>query len=379
MPTLLSSQALQDDLAFVDEQLRQHSDPYDTIRYMWQQRHDELHRQLGELAGSFVTHAEVALLFEGSPVRGSEDIKLAFATKMLDQYQAFVGTIAAERGGAVVATKGQLPRSFTSRLFIRDMLRGSVGFMLQEPEPEQSSLVPTLLREAVDDATQALTDLASEDTEQFHARVESLSPRAMNAVKKIVKTLNESDAEIKIVGADAEVRLDREHIATLIARLNELEVLESRETVTGILLGIFPDRQQYEFRVGEDGPVIYGPVSEDLDERYLTSSDFAASILLKPVTAQFLVITKVRAGQIQTQQKVLERIELAAPPLRDPTETPLHERARSADNGLVAGSRPPGDQPWLRGPRPSEPALDLSLRSELRRLSEQASSLCMSA
>jgi hypothetical protein len=322
MPTLLSSQALQDDLAFVDAQLRQHSDPYDTIRYMWQQRHDELHRQLNELAGSFVTHAEVALLFEGSPVRGSEDIKLVFATKMLDQYQAFVGIIAAERGGAVVAAKGQLPRSFTSRLFIRDMLRGSVGFMLQEPEPEQSSLVPTLLREAVDDATQALTDLASGDTKQFHARVESLSPRAMNAVKKIVKTLNESDAEIKIVGSDAEIRLDREHIATLNARLNELEVLESRETVTGILLGIFPDRQQYEFRVGEEGPVIYGPVSEDLDERYLTSPDFAASILLKPATAQFLVITKIRAGQIQSQQKVLERVELAAASLRNSTETP---------------------------------------------------------
>lgn len=196
------------------------------------------------------------------------------------------------------------------------MLRGSVGFMLQEPEHEQSSLVPTPLREAVEDATQALTDLASADTEKFNSRVESLSPRAMNAVKKIVKTLNESDAEIKIVGTDAEVRLDRSHITTLNTRLNELEILESRETVAGILLGIFPDRQQYEFRIGEDGPVVYGPVSEDLDERYLTSPDFAASILLKPVTAQFLVITKVRAGQIQTQQKVLERIELNAPPIQ---------------------------------------------------------------
>lgn len=99
MPTLLSSQELQDDLAFVSEQLRQHSDPYDTVRYMWLQRYEEIERQLKELAGSLVTHAEVALLFEGSPVRGSEDIKLAFATKMLDQYQAFVGTIAAEKGG----------------------------------------------------------------------------------------------------------------------------------------------------------------------------------------------------------------------------------------------------------------------------------------
>ena len=87
-------------------------------------------------------------------------------------------------------------------------------------------------------------------------------------------------------------------------------MLENREEMKGVLLGILPDRQQYEFRIGDDGPVIYGPVSEDLDESYLTNPDFASSILLKPVTAQFLVITKVRAGQIQTQQKILERIEL---------------------------------------------------------------------
>lgn len=314
MATLLSTRALQDDLAFVDEQLRRHSDPFDTVRYMWQQRHDQLQRELAELEGSFVTYAEVALLFEGGPVRGSEEIKLAFATKMLDEYQSLVGTIAAEKGGAVVAAKGQLPRAFTSRLSIRDMLRGSVGFLLQEPSTEQGSLVPTLLKEAVEDATQALNDLANSEAEQFHACVDKLSPRAVNAVKKIVKTLTESDAEIKIVGSDGEVKLDRAKIAGLNARLNDLEVLESRETTAGMLLGILPDRRQYEFRVGEDGPVIYGQVSEDLDERYLTSPDFAPSILLKPVTAQFLVITKVRAGQIQTQQKVLERVDLATAP-----------------------------------------------------------------
>jgi hypothetical protein len=255
----------------------------------------------------------VALLFEGGPVRGSEEIKLAFATKMLDQYQSFVGTMAAEKGGAMVAAKGQLPRAFASRLSIRDMLRGSVGFLLQEPSPEQGSLVPTMLKEAVEDATKALNDLANSEAEEFHARVDRLSLRAVNALKKIVKTLTEADAEIKIVGSDGEVDLDRAKIAGLNARLNDREVLESRETAAGMLLGILPDRRQYEFRVGEDGPVIYGPVSEDLDERYLASPDFAASILLKPVTAQFLVITRVRAGQTQTQQRVLERIDLAAP------------------------------------------------------------------
>jgi hypothetical protein len=191
------------------------------------------------------------------------------------------------------------------------MLRGSVGFLLEEPKPDQGSLVPTLLKDAVEEATLALADLASGENEKFDARVESLSPRGVSAVKKIIKTLNEADAEIKIVGTDGEVRLDREKIARLNIRLNELEVFEDREEIKGMLLGILPDRQQYEFKVEHDGPVMFGPVSEDLDERYLTSADFAASILLKPVTAQFLVITKVHGGQIQSQQRVLERITLA--------------------------------------------------------------------
>jgi hypothetical protein len=312
MPTMLSTGALQDDLAFVDEQLRRHSDPYDTIRLMWQQRHEQLLRELSELQSSYTTFAEVALLFEGSPVRGSEEIKLDFATKMLDQYQAFIGTIAAGKGGAVVAATGQLPRAFTSRLYIKDMLRGSVGFLLEEPKPEQGSLVPTLLKNAVEDATLALTDLASGEIETFNTRADSLSPRALNAVKKIIKTLSEADAEIKIVGVDGELRLDREKIARLNIRLNELEVFEDREEIKGMLWGILPDRQQYEFKVEDDGPIMFGPVSEDLDERYLTGPDFAASILLKPVTAQFLVVTKVHGGQIQSQQKILERITLAA-------------------------------------------------------------------
>jgi hypothetical protein len=313
MPTLLSRQSLQDDLAYVAEQLRRLTDPYDTIRLMWQQRHDQLERELGEVDGSLASHAEVALMFEGGPVRASEEIRLAFATKMLDQYQSFVGTIAAEKGGAIVAAKGHLPGGFTSRLFIKDMLRGSVGFLLQEPEPPQSSLVPSVLKEAIDEASHALEDLASGTNEQFQTRIDSLSPRAVNAVKKIVKTLSEAGAEVKIVGSDAEVKLDSDKVAGLNARLNELELLESNEHISGMLLGILPDRRQYEFKIGEDGPVIYGPVSEDLDESYLSNPTFAASILLKPVVAHFLVIRKVRSGQMQSEQRVLERVDLERP------------------------------------------------------------------
>ncbi len=55
MATLLSTHALQDDLAFVDEQLRRHADPFDTVMHMWQQRHDQLKRELTQLESSKTT------------------------------------------------------------------------------------------------------------------------------------------------------------------------------------------------------------------------------------------------------------------------------------------------------------------------------------
>lgn len=119
----------------------------------------------------------------------------------------------------------------------------------------------------------------------------------------MAKTLNESAAETKIVGADQELKLGLESVATMHARLNEVEVAETSEELEGIL----PDRQQYEFRIGdENGPVIYGPVSEDLDQQYLTN---AASILLKRVKATFLVVTTLRSGQKLRDEKILEKIQ----------------------------------------------------------------------
>jgi hypothetical protein len=307
MATLLRGKGLRDDLAFVEEQLRKFSDPHDTVAFMWKQRKKDLERQIAAEENTTDSHAEVALLFEGTQVRGSEEIRLQFATRMLDNYQNFVSVLAAEKGGAELKAKGQVPSGFGSKLFIRDMLRGSVGFLLQEPVQAQTSIVPTLLKEAIEEATVALRDLSSADPARFQSRVDSLSPRAMSAVKKIAKTLSDAGAEARIVGAEEELKLGQTNVATLHSRLNEVEVLEHNEEQTGVVLGIFPDRQQYEFRVGNDGPVIYGSVSEDLDKHYLANP---SSILLKSVRAKFLVLTKLRAGQVQSSEKILESLTL---------------------------------------------------------------------
>jgi hypothetical protein len=309
MPALMTSQMLQDDLAFVEERLREHQEPYDTVRFMWEQRRAALLEEIKDLQSRHDTHAEVALMFDGTPVKGSEEIRLDFATKILDNYQLVVSTLVAERAGAELHAKGKLPRSFASKLYIRDMARGSVGFILEEPRQQQSGLLPSVLKDAVDETTNVLQDLSGADVDKFYTRLQKLSPRTIGAVKKMAKSLHDSGAITKIVSDVVEFRLDSNSTNSLYQRLTEVEVAETHETQIGTLLGVFPDRQQYEFKL-EDGQVFYGPVSETLNARYLADREFARSILLQVVTATFLLVTTLRAGQLQSQEKILEDVQL---------------------------------------------------------------------
>lgn len=309
MPKSLELTDLTNDLAFVEERLAAHPDPYDTIRLMWERRRDALREQIAVTENRRDNHAHVALLFNGTPVIGSQEIKLDFAAKILENYQSLVGSLAAERAGAELGARGRLPAAFTSKLYIRDMVRGSVGFVIEEAKPAQYELVPSALKGAVDEATNILADLSGGDPTKFDARLNQLSPRTIAAIKKMTKVLHESGAETKIVDEDQELSLDYGRTASLSARLNEVEYVERREVRQGVLLGLFPERRQYEFQPSDGSPVSYGPVSEALDNKYLTEPDFARSVILKQVRAAFSVTTIVRAGIPNKEEWVLEDVK----------------------------------------------------------------------
>jgi hypothetical protein len=133
-------------------------------------------------------------------LNGERPPRCDFATKALDNYQSIVATLVAERAGAELGTRGRLPRSFTSKLFIRDMLRGSVGFLLQEPASAQLEFLQTALKEAVNEATDILQDLSGTEMRSFETRMSQLTPRTIGAVKNMVKVLHDAGAETTIVG-----------------------------------------------------------------------------------------------------------------------------------------------------------------------------------
>jgi hypothetical protein len=309
VPQILTRRNLEEDLAFVERQLEQLRDPYDTIRLMWEQRRDALKEELGQVEAKPNTRANVALIFDGNPVRGSEDIRVDFATKALDNYQMIISSLMAERAGAEVRSRGKLPSAFSSKLFIRDMMRGSVGFILEEPSSDQSELVGTPLHDTVEEATRIFRDLSASENAAFEERVTALAPRTLDAIKKMAKVLHDAGAETTIVGDTEEFSLDQRTTASLYTRLNELEVTERSEKREGHLLGLFPERRQYEFRPSDGSPVFYGPVSEVLDTKYLSDPNYATSILLKSAIARFNVVSTLRGGVVKREQWILEDID----------------------------------------------------------------------
>jgi hypothetical protein len=308
MPVPLTLRALRNDLAYVQRQLALYQDPYDTVRLMWEQREEALQHEIEHTEGQPENFARVALLFKGQPVSGSEEIRLDFAAKILENYQSVVATLVASRAGRELKARGPLPSAFSSKLFLRDMMRGSVGFLIEEATPTQCSLVPSILKEAVEDATRLIDILTVGHTSDVDRTMREISPRTIKAIQKMAKVLHDAGAETQIVADTVETTLDHDGTNSLYQRLLEVEFTERQERKAGILLGLFPERQQYEFDPAGDAPVFYGPVSESFDIRYRIDPEFARSVLFKPIIASFVVNSAVRGGIPQGEEWVLEDV-----------------------------------------------------------------------
>lgn len=311
MPKPLALRDLRKELAFVEESLAAHPDQYDTVRLMWSNRRDALEQEIAQTDREEARQAEVALMFEGAPVIGSREIRLDFAAKALDNYQLLVASVASENAGSEPGTRGPLPRSLTSKLFVTDMLRGSVGFLIQEASSEQTEMLPSAIKSAVDKTTTLLEDLSAPSDDKFEAAIHALSPRTISAVKKFAKLLHDAGAETRIVDTTHELALDHERTAILNAHFSQLDYAEATETRAGLLLGVFPEKGQYEFRA-EDGSLLYGPVSDGFDQLYIADPGLR-SFLMKPVTATFLVTTVYRAGIMQKQERTLTDVNAQVP------------------------------------------------------------------
>lgn len=308
MPVLLSIEALEADRRYVERQITEAGDsPWGTARLMWQSRLADIDQQIAALAAGRSSYASVAVIFDGNPVIGSGDIRLDFTTEALDSYQKVVTLALASHNGVELSERGRLPAGDQARLFIRDLVHGSMGFILEELPPQQQEMLPSHLKEAVEDTTQLISNLSAGSDAEFEATLEVTQPRLVAAVQKFAKVLFDAGASTRIVGDERRLALSIDDVGRLSRRLGEVEVTEEVVPVDGVLLGVLPEARKFELRL-PDG-TMEGAVSEDLALKYTSDTAFKERLLLQPVRAQVKFVRTKRNGRLVKERRVLEALE----------------------------------------------------------------------
>ncbi len=310
MPTLLSLEALESDRMFVSRQcagLTEASDPWGTARLMWQSRLAEIDERIAALSVQRSNYASVALVFNGAPVVGSEDIRLDFTTDVLDSYQRVVSSVVATRvSDTAVSRRGRLPGADRSRLYIRSLVRGSMGFILEELVPDQQDMLPTPLKGAVEDTTRLIGSLSEADDGAFATLLETTPPRTIGAVQKFAKVLRDAGASARLLGDESKLDLNAEKVGTLTSRLSEVVTEENREEIEGVFNGILSDSRLFEMAPSD---VIKGVTTEDLAERWSSDEQFRMDTLFKRIKARVVRYRTIRQGHVVREQLLLEAVE----------------------------------------------------------------------
>jgi len=215
------------------------------------------------------TLGSVALMFSGGPVHGSRSIAADFATTAVKTFQDLITKrIAGDEFGRL-GSRGRVPERTLSSLAIRELVRGSVGFVLEETSAN-TELLDTPVKRAIGDVTTIIGQAAAESDEAFEASVETLDPRMLVSLRDFFRVLDDSHASIRIVEDETDESLDGTavHRARLRVDSTEVEDIES-DTVVGELLGLLPDSRKFEMKLADTGEVIRGTVGANMAASWL--------------------------------------------------------------------------------------------------------------
>lgn len=236
-------------------------------RLSFSSRLNEIEEQLRQIETNRTLVGQVALLFGGAPTHGSRAIDAVFASSILKTYQELISKrIATEEVGELGA-RGPIPLQAETSLAITEVVRGSIGFVLEEFAVNET-LAETAVKHAIDDITQIIRGASSEHDDDFERAVDSLAPRVLTSLKEFFVTLDDKDATLRIVDDERDQPLDSSAVRRGRRRVEATEIEERpHEVVVGRVLGLFPHARRFEIQL-ETGEVIHGTVSSAATPRY---------------------------------------------------------------------------------------------------------------
>jgi len=229
-----------------------------------------LQSELADIEGHERNVANVALVFDGDPVRGSSAIEASFAGKALQEYQELIAKHVAVEGGRL-SERGRLPDQIhtQARMNVTSLVHGSFGFVLEEDGADQPGMFETPAQKAVHTVTDLLKEAAAIDGGVFNSRLDDLDIRIFQTLKKFIGTLHQARSTLRIAEERREIKLDTYGVERAFERMSQAVVEENDETIEGDLIGLVPNQRRFEFRQSENGNLIQGRVAANLSADYL--------------------------------------------------------------------------------------------------------------
>jgi hypothetical protein len=237
-------------------------------RLSFSSRLTSIDEQLGKLEALADNAGSVALIFHGGPVHGSRAIDAGFAVKAIDAFHMLVKKTVALAELGSLGGRGPVPQHSEVDLDITELVRGSVGFLLEE-NTKNLEIADTAVKHAIDDVTLLVSRAASEDNGEFEKAVETLDDRRLVSLRDFFRTLDEGRATVDIVVDARDAVLDAPAVRRALERVEATEITEEESTVVGELLGLLPEGKRFEMKLRGTGEIVRGPVLASFAAEYL--------------------------------------------------------------------------------------------------------------
>jgi hypothetical protein len=254
----LEIDALRADLAAVSALADSRSDTEDPVgRRQFLARKAMLERQLEGVIDR-PEPPSLGLFFGGAPVRGTRGIVAEFGSKALDQIQNVIATRFASLEGPISA-RGPIPQRRQTQMLVTDVVRGSFGFILEAAttDADDGGTMKHVISEVVD----MLYRASDQDAEIFDEVIAALDDRTLAALQTLYRLLDTSDATLRLVESDRDLRIDRDDVRRGRDRVDAITAISSDLIKPRGRLYVMPASMKFE--LVSPGQVYRGSVTEE--------------------------------------------------------------------------------------------------------------------
>lgn len=305
----LEHDALTADLVAVESLLASRNEDDDPIGFIqFSYRKDEIEKKLRTLENRVVHHAELGVFFGGGPVQGSRGINADFAGKALDGLQTLITKRFSEVEFGHLKQRGRLPLVDRSKMLVTTVVRGSVGFVLEEAG-DTAEIINTPLREIVDDVSDILSRFGSEDEAIFDEAAATLDQRVLGTLKQFFVLLDEQHATLRIVNGNRDFLLDRGAVTLARNRVQEIEIEEHGEEFIGTLF-LLPESRKFEFLTNVDGIAVTltGAVTHEAAAQLAGQQEIGVAPIDVRQIPQRPWRVEIQTREIKERNKALRRV-----------------------------------------------------------------------